>query len=109
MAACSGVNCATLCVAAATFFSNDATVAEESAARPSPLPATKRKLRRVRSPSMEFEIVTRWESARLGVVGSSVLSDALRQVKNMRSRVVAQFENGPRYGCGINFRRIMMY
>src|SRR6266566_256566 len=60
MAACSAVRCATLWVAAATVFSNDATAAEESAARPRLLPASKRKSRRVRSRSAEFEIVTRW-------------------------------------------------
>src|SRR5437868_3706801 len=47
MAACSGVKCATLWVAASTFLSNEATVAEESAARPRPLPASERKSRRV--------------------------------------------------------------
>src|SRR3954468_3943159 len=48
MAASSGVRWATLLVAASTFFCNAATVAEERAASPRPLPARERKLRRVR-------------------------------------------------------------
>src|SRR5256714_11907648 len=48
MAASSGVRWVTAFVAASTFFSNDAIVAEESAARPRPLPARERKSRRVR-------------------------------------------------------------
>src|SRR3954471_20908786 len=48
MAASSGVRWATLFVAASTFLCNPATVAEESAASPRPLPARERKLRRVR-------------------------------------------------------------
>ena len=49
MAASSGVRCATFFDAASTFLSNDATVAEESAARPRLLPARERKSRRVRT------------------------------------------------------------
>jgi len=49
MAASSGVRCATFFDAASTFLNNDATVAEESAARPRLLPARERKSRRVRT------------------------------------------------------------
>src|ERR1043166_1196681 len=84
MAACSGVNCATAFVAASTFLSNDATVAEESAARPRPLPANARKLRRVRSRAMEFGIVTRGDSTG-SEAGCSAhcLSITPRQVKKL--------------------------
>src|SRR5438128_9093642 len=61
IAASSGVKCATVFAAASTFFSNDATVAEERAARPRLLPASARKSRRVRSRTMELEIVTKRE------------------------------------------------
>src|SRR5213080_4262874 len=49
MAASSGVRCATFFDAASTFLNNDATVPEESAARPKLLPASEMKSRRVRS------------------------------------------------------------
>ncbi|SRR6266567_4954232 len=49
MAASSGVRCATFFDAASTFLNNDATVAEERAARPRLLPARERKSRRVRT------------------------------------------------------------
>src|SRR6266487_2715573 len=49
MAASSGVRCATFFVAASMFLNSDATVAEESAARPRLLPARERKSRRVRT------------------------------------------------------------
>src|SRR5438552_2016097 len=49
MAASSGVKWATVFVAASTVFSSDATVADESAANPRLLPASERKLRRVRT------------------------------------------------------------
>src|SRR3954468_4839821 len=55
MAASSGVRWATLLVAASTFFCNAATVAEESAASPRPLPARERKLRRVRVCTLLFK------------------------------------------------------
>src|SRR5207253_503129 len=61
MAASSGVKCATVFAAASTFFSNAATVAEESATRPRLLPTSARKSRRVRTRTMELEIVTKWE------------------------------------------------
>ncbi len=61
IAASSGVKCATVFVAASTLFSNEATVAEESAARPRLLPASARKSRRVRSRTMKLEIATKWE------------------------------------------------
>src|SRR5437588_2823757 len=79
MADCSGVKCATLCVAASTVFSSDATAAEEIVARPRPLPASARKLRRVRSRSMEFEIVIRWEALQ-------------RKKQELESRKADQFE-----------------
>src|SRR3982751_4980045 len=49
MAASSGVRCATFFDAASTFLNNDATAAEESAARPRLLPASEIKSRRVRT------------------------------------------------------------
>src|SRR5438105_10136642 len=79
MAASSGVNCATVFVAASTFFSNDATVAEESAARPRLLPASARKSRRVRSRTMELEIVTKWEQRELAADPVSVGYPAVSQ------------------------------
>ena len=54
IATSSGVRCATLFVAASMFFSNDATVAEESAARPRLLPEMEMKSRRVCLRMTEF-------------------------------------------------------
>src|SRR5438876_9442158 len=91
MAASSGVRCATVLVAASTFLNSDATVAEESAARPRLLPARERKSRRVRVWTMELEIVTGWEVARSrlrrgyrepGKVGSRKPKSRIRRVGN---------------------------
>src|SRR5947209_2736590 len=64
MAASSGVRCATFFVAASTFLNNDATVAEETAARPRLLPAMEMKSRRVRLRMTEFGLVMRWTALR---------------------------------------------
>src|SRR5438034_7166864 len=91
MAASSGVRCATVLVAASILFSNEATVAEESAARPRLLPARERKSRRVRLWTMKLEIVTGWEVARSrlrrgyrepGKVGSRKAKSRIRRVGN---------------------------
>src|SRR5437763_3428803 len=55
MAASSGERCATVLVAAWRFLNNDATVVEESEARPRLLPARERKLRRVCNAPMKAE------------------------------------------------------
>src|SRR5438132_10856291 len=97
MAASSGVKCATVFVAASTLFSSEATVAEESAARPRLLPASARKSRRVRWRTMELEIVTRWKerdeelAADLFSVGYAAVSQerALERASEKRNSLLA--------------------
>src|ERR1041385_344115 len=55
MAASSGVRCPTLLAASSTSLNNDATVPEESAARPRLLPARERKSRRVCTVEAKYE------------------------------------------------------
>src|SRR5439155_12898454 len=64
MAASSGVRWATFFDAASIFLNNDATVAEETAARPRLLPAMEMKSRRVRLRMTEFGLVMRWAAIR---------------------------------------------
>src|SRR5438046_8825164 len=78
MAASSGVRCATFFVAASMFLNGDATVAEESAARPRLLPAGDSRSPRVGT----------WASAHQGGSGAGVHSSTVERKHGLASHGV---------------------